>query len=857
MEPVAAPATGAGGAERAAQSSPDAGTDGPVPGLSVAQGPRLRAHRPLLPVAPAFAAGIWAADRWVLPFPEAFAAACALLAVCAVSWRRPLRPTFGAVALLLAVAALGAARVGLSRTDSEAGLGSVAVEGAILTVRGTVAGDVVVYGKALTARGDEAELPQPEAGRRSAFVLEVDDLRFGGGWRPAPGLVRVSVFSALPAVARGDRVQVTGRLARPPAPLNPGQFDYRLYLERRGISWTLRVSGADAVTRRGGPVGGTGLLSRARRAACAFLEGALPGGQGRVASALLLGARSALPSDLEDAYQRSGTIHVLAVSGLHVVFVAAFLWGGLRLLGVPRRAGLVLLLAGLVGYAGLTGGSPSVVRATVMAVAWFGAELVTRRAEGGNSLAAAALALLAWAPGDLWDLGFELSTLAVVGLLAVTPRVLAAWTPAPDPIARLLPPTRWERFARGARVFVVGSVATTLGAWGATWPLVAHEFHLVTPGVLVGNLFVCPLVALALGLGLMLLSLSWLPALVTWPLGYALGGVLLAMESAVRLLASLPGAWMAVPVVSAATLVLYYGSLGLWSWVPPSRRALAGLAFGLSVAACSFARDVAPGPPPLGLRATFLAVGHGTAVLLEFPDGTASVYDVGCTGAMDAGAEVAAPVLWSRGVRAVDRLYLSHPDADHYDGAASLAERVTVREASTSPYFLRAPQGRAVLEALERRGVPRRTLLAPTEVGGGGGGDGVSLRLLWPPGGLEGAALDDNDLCLSLLVEYGGARLLLCGDVEAKGIDGVLSSLGAERVDCLAVPHHGSKGSLDPRLVALCRGGYAVISSDARFVSPAVRAAYAAGGARVLETWRDGAITFTFLPGRLEVETFR
>ncbi|MBI5369386.1 MAG: ComEC/Rec2 family competence protein [Planctomycetes bacterium] len=902
VEPIAAASAGGGGS---------AGAWAPRP---------QRAHWPLAGPACAFAAGVWAGDAAGVEVGPALGAAAVCLLAAWLVWWRGARPMVGVGLLLAACAAVGAARLAIARSPAADDVALTVAVGAIVTLDGTVASDPVWHETAsrFSGRAEEAAGAGPD--RRASFVLDVTALVAGEMRRPASGRLRVSLYADPPEVASGDRVRVSGRLGEPPAPLNPGQSDARAAFARRGILRTLRVTHAGAVRRlrhravavgeaapsrptgagagaRAGAGEGAGegagdgageavgterapgvtvdataedwaplgIVARWRRRLGDLFGEAVPGGQGPLAACLVLGFRGGLARDLEDAFQRSGTVHVLAVSGLQVGLIAALAWYLLRLCRCPRRTALVALLAAVFLYALVGGGSPAVVRATVMALAFFGAELVGRRAEAANSLALAALVLLGWRPEDLWDLGFVLSTVSVAGLIGVTPRALAWLAPAPDPLARLLAPTAWERVRDGARAYAAAGTALTLGAWGATWPLVANAFHLVTPVVVPANLILAPLVGLLLGLGLLLAGVGLAAGLPAAGLvGTAVAGGALALEGSVRFLAALPGAWFATPGVPGPALALYYGALLIWCARAPSRQAVAGLWGGLAAAAVTAWLLGAPGSQgapfvagsaPAGLRVTFLAVGHGSAVLLEFPEGERWLYDLGSQGTFDVGAEVAAPAAWSRGIRRIDRALISHPDADHYDGLPGFAARVPVSEALTSPWVGAAPAGRRVLADLARLGVPVRTVVAPAELPAG---RGVEVRLLGPLAGAgDAAGVADNDLSLVLSVAAEGARFLLCGDIEASGI-AALTALGeAARCDVLAVPHHGSRGSLDPRLLAACRPRFAVISSDQRFVAPEVVAAWSGTGARVLETWREGAVTFTVRAGKLEVETFR
>jgi competence protein ComEC len=256
-------------------------------------------------------------------------------------------------------------------------------------------------------------------------------------------------------------------------------------------------------------------------------------------------------------------------------------------------------------------------------------------------------------------------------------------------------------------------------------------------------------------------------------------------------------------------------------------------------------------PAPKELRCTFLAVGHGGCTVLETPDGRTLLYDAGAIGGPDVTRRQIAPYLWSRGIRRIDEIFLSHADLDHFNGLIDLLDRFAVGQVSCTPSFSRKPLEavRLTLAALKRRGVPVRTIHAGDRLAAGE----VTLEVLHPPKiGPEG---NENARSLVLLVRHADHTILLTGDLEGPGMQRVVG-LPPPRVDVLMAPHHGSRTAntpalaekVKPRMVISCQGPPrgATRPPDPNMVP----------GVPFLGTWPEGAVTVRSKEGNLMVETF-
>jgi len=253
-------------------------------------------------------------------------------------------------------------------------------------------------------------------------------------------------------------------------------------------------------------------------------------------------------------------------------------------------------------------------------------------------------------------------------------------------------------------------------------------------------------------------------------------------------------------------------------------------------------------------QVTFLDVGHGLSVLTTLPNGSTVLYDVGSSGYPNVGKDIVAPALWANGLRRIDTVVLSHPDADHFNGLTSLAERIELGSIVTTEEFLSSRFGRRLTEYAERRQIPVSVAASGDRVQLGRSSTTTALH---PPQPARASTLlSSNDGSLVLRVESSGRAVLLTGDAEAAAWSTIRSTARITRADLISLPHHGSyfPGYLDfvrphARAVAVasCRGR--LPASTATDCSNA--------GVYVVSTAASGAAKITLTPRQTRVETFQ
>jgi competence protein ComEC len=822
---------------------------------------------PLVPVALAGTAGI-VLDRTIAP-PLPLTLIATVVGLFAwVFLRKNPRPIASLVCLWAAIAALGAAYHHVRRDVYPSDdIGNFAKpEARPVRVRGTL-----IEEPAVIARAPQTELRSIPVTNPTLSVLRVTHLRVQNDWLPVSGRALLIADAPLSTVHVGDTVEIVGRLQTPRGPANPGEFDTAAALRDRRIRAQIQVrKTAEAVNRigEGWQWSPAGWLAVLRDWGQRTLTQAIPGERGGIAVALLLGDGSSMTQEDWDQYKRTGVIHALAISGYHLVILAAFLNLVLRFVPLRRRYAAVGIAAFLLVYALLAGGRPPILRAAVMVCAVTGSLVLRRPSMPANTLALAWLVVGMLNPSDLFEPGCQLSFLAVAVLYFgirrwsqgnadphVQPSAVKQWLfPSNDPMRRLIGESRpaWQRIVLGILRRLALAYLAALMIWLTAAPLVAAHYHLVAPvGILIGPITVF-FTSIALIAGFLLLLFTPicgpLASGCAWVTSTSLG----ACDGLVRFADSLPGShWYVGDIprwwLGAFYLVLF-GILLVeplrrgWRWTVPA--GVTWLCVGLLAGSAR--------PSPDEMRCTFLAVGHGGCTVIETADGRTLLYDAGALGGPDVTRKQIAPFLWQRGIRRIDEVFLSHADLDHFNGLPALLERFSVGQVTCTPTFAdkNTPGVRATLEALERYRIPIRIIRAGDHLTAGD----LAIEVLHPPP--VGPGGSENARSLVLRVSHAGHTLLLTGDLADAGLERVLS-LTPEPVDVLMAPHHGSPLTnkvplaewAKPRVVIACQG------PPLGGVPP--REPYTATSARYLGTWPHGAITIHSRTEGLVVETFQ
>ena len=575
-------------------------------------------------------------------------------------------------------------------------------------------------------------------------------------------------------VHRGDRARFFGGVHVPPPQLNPGGRDRRAQLFARGIALEGSAEVIE-ILERGPRIWRFFGELRTRFAERALAVCTTPE-RAALVTALAVGDRSGLSRDAEDELAKSGLVHLLASSGLHLAVVA------LLVRELARRAWLRTpwapkLRAGLVGAAValpfavfevlLLGAPWPAVRAGVGASVGLLSSALARRSDGLTTLALAASGCALLDPAATHDLALQLSVTGIAGLILLS-RPLRQLLPIPEPPAGA---RWWRRFPE----LLLGLGCATLAAALCTGPLLAAAFHrLSLVSVLANALGLLPGLA-AIPVATLLVPLDLLP--LWWLADLLAGATLLASH----FFASLPLATVVVAAPGILGGALWYA--GVFLCVRRSFRtaflpwALLALIAGSRAALAHVRR---------GMTITFLAVGQGDSAVVQLPGGGALLVDGGgdlrWPGKFDPGARDVVPALAELGVGRLDVVVLTHPHPDHAGGLSTVLDRLEIGELWMTAE--RDPIAAAIRERARARGIPVRE---PHDLSLGGVRVEVVSRFE------QGRSLNDNSIVLRLL--HGRVAVLFAGDVEALAESDLAQGEAEIRAQVLKAPHHGSRTS--------------------------------------------------------------
>ena len=683
----------------------------------------------------------------------------------------------------------------------------------------------------------------------------------------ATGGLRATMYAPLdqqfPAIRCGDQVHALIAMHVPERYLDPGVWDATAWLRGQGIGvvGSLKVSALTLTPGSRGSFacwlhslqesGSQRLIDFAGSSAASRLPQwmLLSTTDAGMLSAMILGDRTYLSHEARVGFERTGSFHLLVVSGMHLAIFAACIFGLAGLLRLPRAWSTAVTIACAFGYALLAGFGEPVQRSFWMVTLYLLARLLFRERNSLNAIGFAALCLLALDPRSLAGASFQMTLLSVLIVAGVAVPVAGhTFAPYLHAAANLgliaidpsLPP-RLAQFRVTLRL--IGShLQPFLGRWLAmrlpaalvrlllricelllvsglielamSLPMAIY-FHRVTALGLPVNLLVVPLIGLALPCALITFAtlLLWpsaalAPAALTAALLHTINGI-------VQLFSSMGAGDIRLSGPGTAAIAGGILLIGVAVWA--ARNSRFPIALPVAALACSalivyYPRALAYQPGVL--EVTAIDVGQGDSLLLVSPQGKTLLVDAGgptgggsqaSSGNFEIGEDVVSPVLWSRNIRRLDVVALSHAHSDHMGGMLAVLRNFHPR-ALWVGHNPGIPAYEVLLAEAKQLNIPVLSMAAGDHLGFGG----ASVEVLAPPAGYTPGAAASNDDSLVLRVAYGATSVLLEGDAQAASEQHMLSE--ALHSDLLKVGHHGSKTSTTPRFLAAVAPSYAVIS---------------------------------------------
>jgi competence protein ComEC len=754
-----------------------------------------------------------------------------------------------------------------------------------------------------TLVGKLAEAPE-KLKHKTRFEVEVIELEIKGKRTKVTGRVRLTHYH--PELIKeswqaGDLLRFNKvRLKHPRNFKNPGAFDYQSYLKVRGITAIGSLSKNSAIEKLGTlPLPFyKSLQSSLRSSLLKTLESEYPGQQGALLKAMLLGQKNHLSDAVKEAYTATGLSHLMAVSGLHVGFVAwsafAIFWPlafyGLTKYrpewaqsGAARKIAALLCCAPVLFYLLLVGTKISALRAGFMVLAFLFAILVNRDRDLFNTLLIAAFLILMWNPGAALDVSFQMSFAAMTGIIFVLRYFAQLEDDAIDRMGdqpwyrRFLisPPFKeWEnlsapeKWSLSLKKYFTASLLISLAAYVSTLPFLIFHFNQMS---LIGpllNLIMIPLASILIPLALVALSLGAVFPALGWLLSFPLHLLLECFLTLPQFFTSFPYASIYVPSPPRWWILLYAFVLVGGAWLAlkkpapakddtrkfqPAKWMKAGLIFAsLGVITLMIWPRVFEKQSDQ-LQVSFLDVGQGDSIFIEFPNRETMILDGGgfYKNSLDVGKMVVASFLWNRGIGHIDYLAATHSDQDHISGLESLADLFSIGHFLDG--FSTLTDSR--IDRLKQKILSKQAAVVPLKPGFPLNIGEVRLTALHPgPEFILKTVANKrdkvgNEQSLVLRLEYREFSMLLTGDIGKSTEEFLIQQAVPLKADFLKSPHHGSRYSNSSSFISAVNPKAVIFSSGylnwMRHPHPEVVERYKKAGTNIWRTDLNDSIHIT------------
>lgn len=681
------------------------------------------------------------------------------------------------------------------------------------------------------------------------FSLESENIVSAADTFSIEGIVKCSIRKNLfskneesaPLLFAGDEVMIEGKITEPSGKRNPGEFDYKKYLEIHDIHKTFYANGYGNVS----VISGNNLnffyqklIFPSKKYVIGIIDKNYNKNEAAYLTGLVTGERSGISDDMKSDFVNAGVMHLIAVSGLNVAYIIIFVMLTLSVFRVSLFPKIIITILFLIFYCLFTGSTASIVRTSIMGILVLTAILTERKVLFYNSLGVAAMLILLWDPKQLFDAGFILSFTATLSMVILYTRFEKIF------ISKLISfSTPLKKFMLGIMVLFFTSLAAQIG----TIPVTANYFGKISLVSILANIIAVPLANLSLAIGFLQIFFSLFSENLSSVIAETNGLLLFCQLAFIKWCASLEFAYIEAGNFSFPDMIFFYGTVILIFSIRRKSEICIRLILCLMLTAGNFIYNY---DFTRKLRVTFLDVGQGDCALIQTPDGMNILTDCGRTSfTSDSGERTIIPYLKRCGIDRIDLLIITHLHLDHIGGINSILKNIETGKIIESGQkfnsgFINTMDSLISIKKIEREIVSAGDVIQDI--------DDIRLYFLHPGKNYINEDMNvhkenPNNGSVTFILKYGETDFLFSGDIE-KESEEILARRYSDflKTDVLKVAHHGSITSSTIPFLNKNKPEIAIISCGKfnKFNHPSdlIMNRLERSGARIFRTDNDAAV---------------
>jgi len=639
-----------------------------------------------------------------------------------------------------------------------------------------------------------------------SFYLKVQEVETVNGWIETTGKVRVQVDEPVLNLSPGDYIQTYCWLDIFRPSTNPGQFNTAGYLARKNVFIGASIKSRDGITVLQSSDYGSfvKLKAKIRQIAETALLGDMPQDESNqgLLQALLLGYRGDIDSDTYQAFRKTGLLHFISLSGMHLGILVGMIWWLCKIAGLMKPARAAVCIVMITLFLLVVPPRAPTLRAAVICFVYCASFFFNRYPNPKNTLSLAAIIILLLSPMQLFEPGWQLSFVTVLGLLLFCERIhfFLYEKIGGIPLSKKVKKTSsFFSLVKKPGPYLLRLFSTGLTAWISGAGILLYHFYTINPMTFFWTVLVFPLVAAILMLGFLKMILFYLLPTMSIFLGFIVTLLSDVLIWIVKIISELDISQILIGHVSFALIIFYY-SVILFAAFAAFRRPL------IKKAICTvavFAIVVFLGVVKWqrtyrdNLIMTCLDVGHGQSILVQLPGSSNILFDAGSMYRNDIGRRIVTPFLDYIGTNRLDAVIISHNDVDHINGIPEIAENRKVSNVYANDDFLDKTDqwgtAQFLSDCLKQVDLKIQSLDTVLNFG-----SQAHLNILWPKKDINyDSELSDNNKSLVSLIEFADVKILLCSDIEEFAQNELLKLYPDLNPDIVIVPHHGSTNTLD------------------------------------------------------------